>query len=57
MQLLFVGDAKNRVCVNNKQSLQELKDDIPHYRGHTHSTGLHTPQEERKTHCTALQMQ
>lgn len=28
MQLLFVGDTKNRVYVNNKQSLQEVKDNI-----------------------------
>jgi hypothetical protein len=28
MQLLFVGDTKNRVYVNNKQSLQELKNNI-----------------------------
>jgi len=28
MQLLFVGDTKNRVYINNKQSLQEFKDNI-----------------------------
>jgi len=28
MQLLFVEESKNRVYVNNTQSLQELKDNI-----------------------------